>query len=140
MNKRTKTLDRVGYGRPPVHTQFKKGQSGNPTGRPKGRKNIGVMFNEIVYAKIKVREGDRVRSIPKIQAAFEVMINHALKGDLRSIAKLIDVARALGVLDLAREEELTFQSTSEKVTARELIARKIGDYYVASLSDTDRKL
>ena len=27
--------DKVGYGRPPKKNQFKKGQSGNPSGRPK---------------------------------------------------------------------------------------------------------
>jgi hypothetical protein len=28
--------ERVGYGRPPMMTRFRPGQSGNPRGRPKG--------------------------------------------------------------------------------------------------------
>ena len=30
----------VGYGRPPQHTQFRPGQSGNPAGRRKGVRNL----------------------------------------------------------------------------------------------------
>jgi Family of unknown function (DUF5681) len=29
---------RVGYGKPPLETRFKQGQSGNPRGRPRGAK------------------------------------------------------------------------------------------------------
>jgi hypothetical protein len=31
---------RVGYGRPPLATRFRPGQSGNPRGRPKGARNL----------------------------------------------------------------------------------------------------
>jgi hypothetical protein len=32
----TKPCYDVGYGKPPLHTRFRKGQSGNPKGRSKG--------------------------------------------------------------------------------------------------------
>ena len=32
----------VGYSNPPVHTRFRKGQSGNPGGRPKRRHFSGI--------------------------------------------------------------------------------------------------
>jgi hypothetical protein len=93
----------VGYGRPPVATQFQIGRSGNPKGRPKGRKNIATILNEILNRKVEVREGNRVRVLTKIEAAIEVHTNKALKGDPRAFAKLIDVAEKLGTFDFAPE-------------------------------------
>jgi hypothetical protein len=40
----TKPCYDVGYGKPPLHTRFRKGQSGNPKGRGKGTKNFATLF------------------------------------------------------------------------------------------------
>lgn len=95
----------VGYGRPPIATRFKKGKSGNPKGRPKGRKGVGNIFWDALYRIIEVRENGRVRSMPKIEAAIEVNLNKAMKGDHRSFAKAMDVVAKLGVLELPTNEK-----------------------------------
>jgi hypothetical protein len=103
--KNRKTDRSVGYCRPPIGTRFQKGQSGNPKGRPKGRKNIGTIFNEILHKKVEVREGNRVRTLSKIAAAIEVHMSKALKGDARAFAKLMDVAQKLGSSEFSAEKQ-----------------------------------
>jgi hypothetical protein len=52
---------RVGYKRPPVHTRFKPGQSGNPSGRSKGSQNLQTLFTKILAEEVSLREGANVR-------------------------------------------------------------------------------
>jgi hypothetical protein len=74
------------------NTRFKKGQSGNPKGRPKGRKNNSAIVRDVLFKPIRVNDGNTSRSVPKIAAALEVCLNNALKGDLRAFMKVLDVA------------------------------------------------
>ncbi len=86
----------VGYGKPPVHSQFKPGQSGNPSGRPKGAKsamNRGSTVNaerlkaivlDEAYRMIGVRDGDRLIEIPVIKAIVRSIALAAAKGNQRS--------------------------------------------------------
>ena len=56
---------KVGYGRPPIEHQFKRGQSLNPRGRPAGRKNNKTIFAQILRETIeasKAQNLERCRS------------------------------------------------------------------------------
>ena len=83
----------VGYGKPPKHSRFKAGRSGNPRGRPKGTKNYKPEVNhewlqEIVleeaYRKIRVRDGDRQVDVPMAQAVVRTLAVNAAKGNNRA--------------------------------------------------------
>jgi hypothetical protein len=113
----------VGYGHPPVATQFQKGQSGNPKGRPKGRKGVGKIFRDALYRKVDVREGERVRSMPKIEAAIEVNLNKALKSDHRAFAKVMDVAAKLVILELAPNEQEFSENKDEAAESFAIFSR-----------------
>src|SRR6476646_5895970 len=75
---------KVGYKNPPVHTRFQPGQSGNPSGRPKGSENLRTIFQRILKEEVSLREGDQTRKISKAEAIMRHMVVGALKGDSRS--------------------------------------------------------
>jgi len=80
--------DAVGYGRPPKRTQFVKGQSGNPSGRPEGSQNLAAVLNATIRQRIKVTENGRIRYTTKFEAIIAQLVNKALRGDVNAIHEL----------------------------------------------------
>lgn len=83
----------VGYGRPPRHTQFKAGQSGNPRGRPGGAKNLKTLVNEALNEPVTVAENGRRRKITKREAMIAQLVNKSAAADLRATKMLLDIIR-----------------------------------------------
>lgn len=54
----------VGYGKPPTHTQFQKGNSGNRRGRQKGDENTLSAFRRLATRNVSISEGSNQRSMP----------------------------------------------------------------------------
>ena len=71
----------VGYRRPPRHTRFKPGQSGNPRGRPRGRGNMRSVVKRVMNEKVAVRQGETTRAVPMGQAILLAQATKAVKGD-----------------------------------------------------------
>jgi hypothetical protein len=88
---------RVGYRRPPKHTKFKPGRSGNPKGRLKHVRNLKTEFLEELGEIIRVREGNREMKISKQRAFVKSLVAAAIKGDMRATTALVSFcSRAFG--------------------------------------------
>jgi len=79
----------VGYGKPPKATRFRPGQSGNPNGRPKGKKNVGTILEETLYQPVPITENGKARKVPAIEALFKTTMMNAMKGDHRAADRLL---------------------------------------------------
>jgi Family of unknown function (DUF5681) len=99
----------IGYGRPPMNSRFKKGESGNLNGRPKGVLNFSTVLLKTLREKVVINENGERMVITKLEAAVKQLVNRAASGDLRAVSHLIGIT-------LAAE-----QSAAEKVRPKEIL-------------------
>lgn len=83
----------VGYGKPPLHSQFQPGRSGNPAGRRKGVRNLKTDVIRTLSTPLKVKEGGRTRIKSTQEAALLMLREKALRGDARALDGLLELAR-----------------------------------------------
>ena len=82
----------LGYLKPPIDKPFKKGQSGNPRGRPKGSKNARTIVNETLNRTVTIKENGRTRRVKFLEAFVHQLAAKALNGsthDQSALFKLI---------------------------------------------------
>ena len=97
----------VGYCKPPVHSRFKPGKSGNPSGRVKGSKNLKSLFHQILNEQIPLVDGSQSKKVTKAEALMRRLVIGALKGDGRSLMTLMRIAEQTGeFVDEAKAEPL----------------------------------
>ncbi len=108
----------VGPGKPPKHSQFKPGQSGNPKGRPKGSKNITKLLEKELNKLITVTENGKQRKISIAEAIARRLVTDSAKGNARSLELLLKTMSALG-----QNEDLTGQTSDIGVPDAKALAR-----------------
>lgn len=79
----------VGYGKPPKHTRFKPGQSGNPRGRPKKSKNVDALLERELDEVVTLQEGGQPIQITKREAIIKQFVNLAIKGNAKPLQMMI---------------------------------------------------
>ena len=92
MSKAEKSDYAVGYGKPPAATQFKKGRSGNPAGRPKGRLNFETIVEQALLEEVVVNEGGRRVKRSKLVVMTTQAVNKAAGGDLKAFKLVLGLA------------------------------------------------
>ena len=85
---------KVGYCNPPEHTRFKKGQSGNPRGRPKGTLNIATVLERTLREKGIITENGKRKTITKLEAAIKQLTNKAASEELKALQLLAALVRS----------------------------------------------
>jgi len=107
----------VGYGKPPKATRFRKGRSGNPKGRPKGKSNMAAVILRTLQAKVVINENGLRREVTKFEAGMMQLANKGAGGDLRALNLAAMLARLA--------EERVQQDESQKPTLFEDTDRRI---------------
>jgi hypothetical protein len=83
---------RVGYRKPPKHSRFKKGLSGNPKGRPKRKApEAGEIVMDVLNATAEYSERGRIKKAPRWMLVLKTLVKFALKGDVRSAETLLTI-------------------------------------------------
>jgi len=93
---------RVGFGKPPKPSQFRKGLSGNPKGRPKGSRNLVTVLERTLKEKVVINEN-----------AVKQLVNQAASGDLAAMRQLSALAGSAEDEQLARPERQLDQDDQE---------------------------
>nr|WP_246524227.1 DUF5681 domain-containing protein [Neoroseomonas eburnea] len=87
----------VGYGRPPRRTRFKKGTSGNPAGRPRGRRpDVLIDLHKELSSRVQITEQGRRITITKGELLARALVAGAIKGDAKARRDLLDMINTLG--------------------------------------------
>jgi Family of unknown function (DUF5681) len=86
--------NKVGYAKPPKHTRFTKGRSGNPMGRPTGSKNLATMMIEELTQTVAIVENGKRTKVPKIRAAVRQALNRAMAGDFKALQQIVTMLRS----------------------------------------------
>jgi hypothetical protein len=123
-DERTSREEKVGYRRPPIHTRFKPGQSGNPRGRPKGSKSIDQVLRQALQRRVPdPRRGTR-HTVPMIEIIVEGLVLGAAKRDPRMLRLLLALIDRYAPSDVP-----TVEPDEVRATDREIL-----EEYVASVT------
>ena len=85
--------EEIGYCKPPKKHQFKKGVSGNPGGRKKGKKSLADDLQKILDQKITIQVNGANMRLSKQQAFLQRLVNDSLAGKTSSARFLVDLQK-----------------------------------------------
>jgi hypothetical protein len=97
--KKKSSDDPVGYGKPPRHSRFKPGQSGNPEGRPKGSSNFKTVLRKTLTSKVRVTKDGQSRTHSTQEAMLLRTVQMGFNGNFQAANRILQLAAALSEED-----------------------------------------
>lgn len=111
----------VGYGRPPKHTQFRPGESGNRRGRPKGARALKIDLREALSGRHTIQINGKPLRGNRQELMMLTLATRAASGDLKAQALLIPLIMQVLGSD-AGENERQRLSTQDQALLDRLLA------------------
>jgi len=108
----------VGYRKPPKHSRFKKGQSGNPKGRPKGAKGLCAALLRELESPITIREGNREIRVSKAEAMAKRFVEKGLRGEFAAMKYVTDFEAKVAA---SLEERLVSRDPDPEIVDGEIL-------------------
>ena len=115
----------VGYKKPPRHTQFQKGKSGNKGGRPKRSVDVKASVTKMLSDPVLVRIDGKAKKMSTLDASLVTLKANMLKGDLKALLALIRLASLAGIISVPQEEETNHTTLTADEQA--MIAQAVAD-------------
>ena len=107
MSRKSKSAEadyEVGYCKPPKATQFKKGKSGNPKGRPKESFRLASLLEEALNEKVELRDGDQVKRMTMGEVMIRNLLARCAKNDQRAWSAVLRLMKETGQLRPPEQE------------------------------------
>ena len=124
----------VGDGKPPKHTQFKPGYSGNKKGRPKGSVNLFTAVEKLQNERVRIVHNGKQKSISVPEAILRKAGMDALNGNAKAQKIMLDYFEK----NERRKEELAQRVEALREDDRTLLAETIKEYMEGNVNDTTK--
>ena len=126
----------VGYGKPPKASRFRKGQSGNPSGKRKRRRsNVDEMLAEQLKARITVTEDGVRKTVTKLQVMMLQAVNAAMAGNFKPLQILTKLRLDLEQVNKVPVGDEVGQEWTPAELAK-LTTQELTDLYKAAIAKT----
>lgn len=124
----------IGYGKPPKHTQFKPGYSGNKKGRLKGSANLFTAVEKLQNERVRIVHNGKQKSISVTEAILRKAGMDALNGNAKAQKIMLDYFEK----NERRKEELAQRVEALREDDRTLLAETIKEYMEGNVNDTTK--